>query len=112
MVYCFASPIFANPYSDTEPNIMPGYVIDGLEKDDKKLFETLVDGFDWQGVSVEKKFAHADPVDYLRDATEHFDLTIMGQHGKGWISATVMGSNAYSVLKQAEAPVLLLRHLG
>ncbi len=112
VTYCFAAPMFATPLSDTDGRMLPNYVIEGLEEDDKKRFDALVDDFDWQGVPFDKHFAHSDPVDYLGEEVGRYDLTIMGQHGEGWISGTVMGSIAYGILKRAEAPILALRHQG
>ncbi len=110
VLYCFPVPLFGYPSSWPEPAVMPTYVIDDVRKESRQSFEQLLSGFDWQGVEHEPSFVEADPVAHIHDAAAGFDLIVMGQHGEGWISATVLGSTAYAVLKHAPCSILALRH--
>lgn len=110
VLYCFPVPLFGYPSSWPEPAVMPTYVIDDIEKESKKSFNEIFEGFDWQGVAHEERFVEADPVSHIHDAAAGFDLVIMGQHGEGWMSATMLGSTAYAVLKHAPCSILALRH--
>ena len=110
VLYCFPVPLFGYPASWPEPAVMPTYALDDIREESRKSLDELVGGFDWEGVEHEVNFVEADPVAHIHDAAAGFDLVVMGQHGEGWISATVLGSTAYAVLKHAPCPVLALRH--
>ena len=112
VVYCFPEPLFGYPEAWPEPAAMPVYVLDDLRDKSRATLEKLVAEFDWRGVPAQATFVESEPVDYLHDAGARADLLVLGQHGEGWISATVLGSTAYAILKHAPSPVLAIRHHG
>jgi len=42
--------------------------------------------------------------------TEHYDLVVMGTHGRRGFNRLAMGSDAELVTREAPVPVLLVRH--
>ncbi|MCA9001286.1 MAG: universal stress protein [Planctomycetes bacterium] len=112
VLHCCSTPFFATTYSGAPPAVMPNYVVESIHEEDRQAFETLVSTFDWQGVEHESRFEDAEAVECIREHTGEVDLLVMGQHGHGWISSTVLGSTAYAVLKDSKCSVLALRQLG
>ena len=112
VLHCCSTPFFATTYSGSPPAVMPNYVVENIQEEDRREFETLLSTFDWQGVEHESEFVDAEPVEFIREATADVDLLVMGQHGHGWLATTVLGSTAYAVLKESKCSVLALRHLG
>ncbi len=111
VLHCCSTPFFATTYSGAPPAVMPNYVVNNIQEEDKQEFETLLSTFDWQGVSHVSEFVDADAVEFIKEATADVDLVVMGQHGHGWIASTVLGSTAYAVLRHAQCSVLALRQL-
>jgi len=94
---------YTNPVAHpAEPVAMPSYVVEGVRDSCRKRAEELVGGFDWQGVEHGLEIVDANPIEHIRQAQADYDLTVLGQHGEGWLSATVLGSTAYAVLKAAD----------
>ncbi len=111
VLHCCSTPFFATTYSGAPPAVMPNYVVNNIQEEDKREFETLLSTFDWQGVEHESQFVDADAVEFVKEASADVDLLVMGQHGHGWIASTVLGSTAYAVLKHAKCSVLALRQM-
>jgi nucleotide-binding universal stress UspA family protein len=63
------------------------------------------------GQPVAAEVCLGDPTQVIADAThrQQADLVVMGTHGRTGLSRTVFGSVAGSVLRQAAAPLLLVR---
>lgn len=112
VLHCFAEPMFGYPGTLAEPVAMPTYVIEGVRDSSRQRAEELVGRVDWKGVSHDLEIVDASPIEAIREAQEQADLVVLGQHGEGWLSATVLGSTAYAVLKSARGPVLAHRHHG
>lgn len=111
VIYCFPEPLFGYQSTWPDPGMMPTYVIDKIKAESLEKFEKAVDRFDWRGVAHDMSFVESQPVAGISEAAKGCDLIVMGQHGEGWLSSTVMGSTAYAVLKHAPCSVLALRHI-
>jgi nucleotide-binding universal stress UspA family protein len=65
-----------------------------------------------QGVTeVQSRVAIGTPAHEIVDLAElgHFDLVVMGTHGRGGIAHAVLGSVAEKVVRRAKCPVLTVR---
>jgi nucleotide-binding universal stress UspA family protein len=72
-------------------------------------FEAALSGFDWKGVGHTARFEEGDPVERVHELEKDFDLIVMGAHGHTRLSAAILGSVTYSVMRGAHTPVLALR---
>jgi nucleotide-binding universal stress UspA family protein len=88
--------------SDIEKNIEEDFV--NLRKE----FPELND------INNKNYVKHAYPVDAISSTvlTEKVDLIIMGTHGASGIEEVIMGTNAYSVIKNLSCPVLVIPEKG
>jgi nucleotide-binding universal stress UspA family protein len=64
-----------------------------------------------QGIPVSAELAEGMPWHEICEAARRFepDLVVLGSHGRGALSATVLGGTASRVVEHAPSPVLLLR---
>ena len=58
--------------------------------------------------SVTTTFLHANPADALLQHAANADLLVMGAHGRGAISAAILGSVTNTVLHQAPCPIVVV----
>lgn len=98
--------------------LMGGLALDGIDlshvveerlADTRRKFQDDMESVDWNGVPHEQEFVEAAPVDAIRRAARTCDLIVMGTHGLTGLSAVLLGSTTYAVLKHAERPVLVVR---
>lgn len=80
-----------------------------LEHGRSSAFESAMARIDWNGVVHENAFSTGVAAERIVEQSATFDLVVMGTHGRTGISAAVLGSVAYSVLKRVSIPVLVLR---
>jgi len=83
--------------------------IDELAKISHGEFEREMAAFDWGGVEHEITFVEGAPVARILAEAKTADLIAMGTHGRTGFASALLGSVAYSVLKQATKPVLVVR---
>ncbi len=108
VVHCFQKPeLFAG---HGYPVVGPTYVVDQLSEDAHKEFQKEMDGFDWQGVDHTTEFVEDDPVSCILSHQDTMDLVMMGSHGRTGFSAALLGNVAFTVLRDAYIPVVVLRH--
>lgn len=98
--------------------LMGGLALDGIDLShvvEERMIETRrrfteeMDAADWSGLAHEVEFVEASPVDAIRRASRSSDLIVMGTHGLTGLSAVLLGSTTYAVLKHADKPVLVVR---
>ena len=75
----------------------------------RREFEEHMTSADWNGVAHEHEFVDGSPADTIHQAERAADLVVMGTHGLTGLSAALIGSVTYSVLKHATRPVLVVR---
>jgi nucleotide-binding universal stress UspA family protein len=83
--------------------------LDDLRRSSRIEFETALSEFDWKGIEHTARFEEGDPAERVLELEHDFDLIVMGTHGHTGLSAAVLGSVTYSVMRAARIPVLALR---
>jgi len=63
------------------------------------------------GIEVTCRLAIGDPAHHIceRAAVGHFELVVMGTHGRSGLAHTMIGSVAEQVMRQAPCPVMTVR---
>ncbi len=82
-----------------------------LDRNAELVLEAATAGIDTSGVSLKKRIDSGHPVSIILDEIqkENIDLVIMGSHGYGPITGSVLGSVSQRVLQRAECPVMIVR---
>lgn len=83
--------------------------IQELEHSRSSAFETEMERVPWNSVEHDSTFVTGVAAERIAELSSEFDLVVMGTHGRTGLSAAVLGSVAYSVLKRATVPVLTVR---
>lgn len=100
-----------NQYSDAEMPlaIVKNFIAERMDNAEKVMPEFLKTNF--AGVDVVSRIISGYPPNAILDTArdEHFDLIVMGTHGRRGVSAVVFGSVAEKVVKQSRIPVLVIR---
>ena len=107
VMHCMELGSFAMSVSPKEP-IYPTYVIDSERKHTREALHKLVDEHDWGGVKHESVFHEGEVREAILQEAEKADLVVMGKRGHSRLSRFLLGNVAYSVLKRASVPVLVL----
>ena len=84
-------------------------IITQVRKSARRKFDQLLDQVEWGALAPKVCFVPGDPVAEILHRQKENDLIVMGTHGRTRFSAAVLGSTAYSVLREARIPVLVLR---
>jgi nucleotide-binding universal stress UspA family protein len=108
-VLAFELPVLGAPAAFLEP-AGPSYVVEHARRAERVEFEAAMNAFAWSGVEHETRFVDGDPADSVLALQDEHDLVVMGTHGRSAISAALLGSVAYGVLRSAKIPVLAMRH--
>jgi nucleotide-binding universal stress UspA family protein len=82
-----------------------------LDRNAELVLEAATAGIDTSGVPLKKCIDSGHPVSIILDEIqkENIDLVIMGSHGYGPITGSVLGSVSQRVLQRAECPVMIVR---
>ncbi len=106
LLHCIEPPRYAYP---VPPGawVDPAGLVAGLESDGHAACERFRDEHDPDAVVHVRHGIPARAV--IADAEDH-DLVVMGTHGRGALSAAVLGSTTYSVLRDGGVPVVAIRH--
>ncbi|HWQ71471.1 MAG TPA: universal stress protein [Desulfitobacteriaceae bacterium] len=82
-----------------------------LERNGELVLEAAVTGIDTSGVPFKKCIDSGHPVSVILEEIEkeQIDLVIMGSHGYGPITGSVLGSVSQRVLQRAECPVMIVK---
>lgn len=83
--------------------------IDDLRQATQDEFTKSMSEFDWQGVAHDTNFVGGLPAEQILELAKSADLILMGTHGRTGFASAVLGSVAYSVLKRADRPVMVVR---
>jgi nucleotide-binding universal stress UspA family protein len=83
--------------------------MDELREKSRADFERVMTSFDWKGVEHDIEFVDGSPAETILDREPGADLIAMGTHGRTGLSSALLGSVAYSVLKHATKPVMVVR---
>lgn len=82
-----------------------------LEENGKLALDVTLAGIDTDSVVINKKVESGHPVSIILDEIEKekIELVVMGSHGYGPISGSVLGSVSQRVLQKAGCPVLIIK---
>lgn len=84
---------------------------DQLDQNGELALEATLAGVDSSEVVINKKVESGHPVTVIIDEIkkEGIDLVVMGSHGYGPITGSVLGSVSQRVLQRASCPVLIIK---
>ncbi|WP_407305712.1 universal stress protein [Desulfosporosinus sp. SB140] len=84
---------------------------DQLDQNGELALEATLTGLDTSKVLIKKKVESGHPVTVILDEIkkEGIDLVVMGSHGYGAITGSVLGSVSQRVLQRAGCPVLIIK---
>jgi nucleotide-binding universal stress UspA family protein len=82
-----------------------------VEKGGEMALEATLKGIDIGDVQLKKKKAEGHPASIILEEieTEGIELVVMGSHGYGPITGSVLGSVSQNVLHRAKCPVLIVK---
>jgi nucleotide-binding universal stress UspA family protein len=82
-----------------------------LDQNGELALEATLVGIDTAPVVLNKKVESGHPVSIILEEIqkENIDLIVMGSHGYGPISGSVLGSVSQRVLQRASCPVLIIK---
>jgi nucleotide-binding universal stress UspA family protein len=84
-------------------------VVDDFAEERQSEFESAMDRFEWCGVPHESSFEEGVAAEVILERAKSADLIAMGTHGRTGFAAALLGSVAYSVVRHATTPVLVVR---
>lgn len=84
---------------------------DQLDQNGQLALEATLMGIDTSAVVLTKKVESGHPVTVILEEIqkENIDLIVMGSHGYGPISGSVLGSVSQRVVQRATCPVLIIK---
>ncbi|TGE32908.1 universal stress protein [Desulfosporosinus sp. Sb-LF] len=82
-----------------------------IEQGGELAIEATLKGIDVGDVPLKKKVVQGYPATLILEEVENeaIDLVVMGSHGYGPISGSVLGSVSQRVLQKAKCPVLIVK---
>ncbi len=110
VLHCHQAPaLLYAPTNLGYPVLAPGFDEEALRSSIEARYRQVLAGVDWRGVEHEVLFVEGEPTAAIRERAGDFDLVVLGSHGRTGLARAVLGSVAYTVLKHAEVPVLVVR---
>ena len=84
---------------------------DQLDQNGELALEATLMGIDTAQVVISKRVESGHPVTVILDQIkkDNIDLVVMGSHGYGAITGSVLGSVSQRVLQRASCPVLIVK---
>jgi nucleotide-binding universal stress UspA family protein len=81
------------------------------EQSGEHVMQATLEGIDITGVTITKKIVQGKPAHMILEEieNENIDLVVMGSHGYGAISGTILGSVSQRVLHGAKCSVLIVK---
>lgn len=82
-----------------------------IEQAGELALEATLEGIDVGDVPLKKKIVQGYPASVILEEIEKedIDLVVMGSHGYGPITGSMLGSVSQRVLQKAECPVLIVK---
>jgi len=75
----------------------------------KRFLQDFVKKGEEEGVEVRTLVKEGPIAHEIIELSKHYDLIILGSHGRGMITSLIMGSVAEKVSRHASCPVMLVR---
>lgn len=83
--------------------------LDDFVRASDREFKSAMKSFAWPDIGHDEIFFEGPPAERILELSKASDLVVMGTHGRTGIAAAVLGSVAYSVLKNSTCPVMVVR---
>jgi nucleotide-binding universal stress UspA family protein len=82
-----------------------------IEEGGELALDATIEGMDVRGVEIKRKKIQGHPATVIASETEteNIDLVVMGSHGYGPITGSVLGSVSQGVLQRVKCPVLIVK---
>lgn len=82
-----------------------------IEEGGELALDATLDGMDTHDVTITRKKIQGHPATIISSETEteNIDLVVMGSHGYGPITGSVLGSVSQGVLHRVKCPVLIVK---
>jgi universal stress protein A len=110
LIYVIQMPYSIDPYGysyyDIKSDDIKNASKDALEKKVEELKSK------YENINIDFEFdIDYDPAEYIlkNQKAGHYDLVVIGSHGRKGISRMLMGSVAESVLREATCPVMIIK---
>ena len=110
LIYVIQMPYSIDPYGysyyDIKSDDIKNASKDALEKKVEELKSK------YENINIDFEFdIDYDPAEYIlkNQKAGHYDLVVIGSHGRKGISRLLMGSVAESVLREATCPVMIIK---
>ncbi len=110
LIYVIQMPYSIDPYGysyyDIKSDDIKNASKDALEKKVEELKSK------YENINIDFEFdIDYDPAEYIlkNQKAGHYDLVVIGSHGRKGISRILMGSVAESVLREATCPVMIIK---
>ena len=107
VLHSFDPPHFALGLASAE--LAPEYLFQQEREASEALLTEWVRDADQGAVELESVLSDGLPSATIREQAEAFDLIVLGTHGRTGLARFLVGSVAYSVLKEVERPVVVVR---
>ena len=106
VMHCFTPPGFA--YTHSRALAGSSYVVEAERAAEEHELGQWMQEADWGTVPVTHATVEGVPEDTILETGDDHDLIVMGTHGRTGLARFLLGSVAYSVLRRAEMPVLVV----
>jgi nucleotide-binding universal stress UspA family protein len=93
-------------------NVSYGLIIsqEQIEQSGEAALEAALTGIEFDDILLHKKHISGHPaISIIEEAKRDFDLVVMGSHGHGPITGTLLGSVTQKVLAHTQCPVLVVK---
>ena len=82
-----------------------------LDQNGELALEATLSGIEQGNIIIKKRIESGHPVTVILDLIkkEAIDMVVMGSHGYGAITGSVLGSVSQRVLQRADCPVLIVK---
>jgi nucleotide-binding universal stress UspA family protein len=112
LICCYALEEVALISAATQPTIDPTFAIDQADKHGASVVAEAVEQAKAAGVEVDGQVVEDDPIPMILKLAKEkqADLIVLGTHGRRGFERALMGSTTEGVLRQADIPVLAIRH--
>ena len=105
-IHCFSIPELV-AYGIPEAPLAPmDLAVDELRAAAKERFDREMSRFDWRNVPWDARLFDDAPEQTILEIQDDFDLIVMSTHGHTGLSAALLGSVAYNVMRRAHTPIL------
>ncbi|HET6949916.1 MAG TPA: universal stress protein [Acidimicrobiales bacterium] len=91
------------------PGVSPPYPDDEFEAYASEVLDHAITAAGEVNGSLERHVAKGHAANELIAASRHADLVVVGSHGHGGVTGTLLGSISQRVVMHAECPVVVVR---